>query len=77
MKKALKKTIHRLLGIWDRSIDKRSGSHSTYIAVGSYDFATMCKLCQTVYPKRWALLASRVEIKLVQTENLGAVGASK
>jgi len=66
-----------LLGIWDRSIDKRSGSHSTYIAVGTFDFATMCKLCQAVYPLRWALLAIRVEIKLVQAENLGAVGASK
>lgn len=56
-----------VLGIWDRSVDTRQGSHSTYIAVGTYDFPTMCKLCQTAFPKRWALLANRVEIKLVAT----------
>lgn len=66
-----------VLGIWDRSIDKRGGSHSTYIAVGTFDFATMCKLCQMVYPMRWALLASRVEIKLVQAENIGAAGTGQ
>jgi hypothetical protein len=66
-----------VLGIWDRSIDTRPGSHSTYIALGTFDFATMCKLCQMVYPMRWALLASRVEIKLVQAENIGAAGTGQ
>jgi len=59
-----------VLGIWDRSIDKRGGSHSTYIAVGTFDFATMCELCKSVYPERWALLADRVQIKLVQAEDV-------
>lgn len=66
-----------VLGIWDRSIDTRPGSHSTYIALGTFDFATMCKLCQTVYPKRWALLASRAEIKLVHAEKIGAAGTGQ
>lgn len=63
-----------VLGIWDRSIDKRVGSHSTYIAVGTYDYATMRKICEMVFPQRWALLANRVEIKLVQSEDLGMDG---
>lgn len=57
-----------VLGIWDRSIDTRPGSHSTYIAVGTYDFPTMCKLCKVVFPKRWAMLADRVQIKLVTSQ---------
>lgn len=63
-----------VLGIWDRSIDKRGGSHSTYIAVGTFNFATMRKICEMVFPLRWALLANRVEIKLVQSEDLGIDG---
>ena len=55
-----------ILGIWDRSVDKRPGSHSTYIALGTHDFETMRRLCAETYPERWKKLADRVEIKLVE-----------
>lgn len=55
-----------ILGIWDRSVDSRPGSHSTYIATGTHDFETMRRLCEEAYPARWRKLADRVEIKLVE-----------
>jgi hypothetical protein len=60
-----------ILGIWDRSIDKRGGCHSTYIALGLYGFETMCKLCATVYKDRWNKLADRMPIRLVETDVKG------
>lgn len=60
-----------ILGIWDRSVDTRLGSHSTYIATGTHDFETMRRLCEETYPKRWRKLADRVEIKLVETRKQG------
>ena len=55
-----------ILGIWDRSVDTRPGSHSTYIAEGTHDFETMRRLCEETYSDRWRKLADRVEIKLVE-----------
>jgi len=59
-----------VLGIWDRSVDTRGGSHSTYIALGCYGFDTMIKLCSTVYAERWNRLTGRgVVVKLVESED--------
>lgn len=57
-----------VLGIWDRSIDKRGGCHSTYVALGAYIAEKMIKLCELAFPRRWHLLADRVQIMVVEKE---------
>lgn len=55
-----------ILGIWDRSVDKRGACNSTYIALGTYSFESMCKLCEAVYGERWRRLSDRIPIRLVE-----------
>lgn len=43
-----------VLSFWDRSVDHRNGSHSTYIELGTFDFAEMAKRAQAAFPKTWA-----------------------
>lgn len=42
------------LAFWDRSVDTRPGSHSTFCIKGTYDFEEMKRLCQERFPKIWA-----------------------
>lgn len=59
-----------VLGIWDRSVDKRGACNSTYIALGTYAYETMVKLCSTVYAERWNKLADRMPISLVEKDTI-------
>jgi hypothetical protein len=50
--------IHRkngwtALSFWDRSVDTRGGCNSTFFAKGTYTFAEMCELAQSVFPTIW------------------------
>ncbi len=47
-----------VLGMWDRSVDKRMGSHSTFTAKGDYDREQMIALAAEHFPRVWARIAS-------------------
>lgn len=41
------------LSFWDRSVDKRGNSNSTFMFRGDFDFDTMVALAQEHFPKVW------------------------
>ena len=41
------------LSFWDRTVDKRPGSSSTFLAKGTYDFEAMKKIAQENFPSIW------------------------
>lgn len=59
-----------VLGIWDRSVDRRGGCHSTYIAIGTYSAEKMIKLCELAFTRRWRLLTDRVQVRIVDKETI-------
>jgi hypothetical protein len=42
-----------VLAFWDRSVDKRRGSHSTFVIEGTHDFDTAKALTQKAFPRVW------------------------
>ena len=52
------------LTFWDRTMDHRPGSHSTYIADGNFTFAEMVELAKARFPARWQ--AMKFEVRLVE-----------
>jgi len=43
-----------ILSFWDRSVDHRPGSHSTFIASGIHTFEQMMLLTKEAFPKVWS-----------------------
>ncbi len=48
------------LSFWDRSIDKRGGSHSTFVAEGTFTFAQMVEQAKRLFPTIWARYTFRL-----------------
>lgn len=48
------------LSFWDRSIDPRPASNSTYFARGALTFAEIVELAKQHYPRRWACMKFEV-----------------
>lgn len=44
------------LSFWDRTVDKRGGSHSTYIANKTLNYDEMVDLAKKTFPKRWGVM---------------------
>lgn len=44
------------ISFWDRSVDRRGGSHSTYIINKILSFKEMVALAQMRFPARWAIM---------------------
>ncbi len=42
-----------VLAFWDRSVDRRHGSHSTFVAEGAHDFAAMVAIARARFPRVW------------------------
>lgn len=43
-----------VLSFWDRSVDNRRGSHSTFAMEGTRDFAAAVVLAREAFPSVWA-----------------------
>lgn len=43
-----------VLSYWDRSVDSRPGSHSTFVAAGKHSYATMVAIIEAQFPSIWA-----------------------
>lgn len=43
-----------VLSFWDRSIDNRRGSHSTYAIEGTHVYAEAVRLARAAFPRVWA-----------------------
>ena len=41
------------LAFWDRTIDRRPGSHSTFLVHQTLDFESMVALCKKTFPRVW------------------------
>ena len=50
-----------VLSFWDRSVDNRRGSHSTFVIEGTHDFDAAKTLAQNAFPGVWARY--RFEVK--------------
>lgn len=53
------------LAFWDRSVDARPNSTSTFMIKGTHDFETMKQICAAAFPAVWSRFT--FEIVLVQT----------
>ena len=53
------------LAFWDRSVDARASSNSTYFAEGVYSFEQMVELASTRFAKRWDRHKDRFQVKLL------------
>jgi hypothetical protein len=42
-----------ILAFWDRSVDGRGGSHSTFVCKGEHDFDTMVAMSRKQWPTVW------------------------
>lgn len=52
------------MSFWDRTIDKRSGCNSTFIARGRFVFDELLAMARAQYPKRFSLMKFKiVEVK--------------
>jgi len=49
------------LSFWDRSVDFRAGSSSTFFAQGDYDFAEMCAFAASQFPTIWKRFSFQVK----------------
>jgi hypothetical protein len=52
------------LSFWDRSVDTRGASSSTYVAEGEFDFDQMVAMAKERFADRWAQM--KFEVKLAQ-----------
>ena len=43
-----------VLSFWDRSVDNRRGSHSTFVMDGTHDFDAAVALAREAFPRVWA-----------------------
>jgi len=43
-----------VLAFWDRSVDRRRGSHSTYVIEGTHDFGEAVRISSAAFPRVWA-----------------------
>lgn len=43
-----------ILSFWDNSVDRRPGSHSTFLADEIYDFHPMVWQCKQAFPQVWS-----------------------
>jgi hypothetical protein len=57
-----------VLSFWDRSIDRRYGSCSTFVARGSHAFVAMCAIAHEQFPSVWNRY--KFEIRLKPNETL-------
>jgi hypothetical protein len=57
-----------VLSFWDNSIEKRPGGCSTFVAKGTFHYATMREIAESQFPSVWKRF--KFEIKLVE-EHLG------
>lgn len=48
------------LSFWDRTVDKRRGSHSTYVINSIHTFEEMVILAKENFPKRWGAMSFEV-----------------
>ncbi len=48
------------ISFWDRSVDKRGGCNSTFIARGTLTFDELLTLAKAQYPKRFALMTFNI-----------------
>jgi hypothetical protein len=51
------------LSFWDRTVDRRGGCNSTYIAEGIFTFEQMVEMAKTRFAKRWNRM--KFEVRLV------------
>lgn len=61
------------LSFWDRSVDRRHGCVSTFLAEGTYDAPAMLKTCGDAFPRIWSRYSFEVRVvelpkKLVRNE---------
>jgi hypothetical protein len=49
-----------VLSFWDRSVDNRRGSHSTFVLRGTHAFDDAVRLAREVFPRVWARYAFAV-----------------
>lgn len=47
-------TVWTALSFWDRSVDPRPASNSTYFAEGEYTFKQMVEMAKTRFASRWS-----------------------
>lgn len=45
------------LAFWDRSVDKRAGSNSVFLAPGTHDFRAMVEAAKEIFPSVWGRFA--------------------
>ena len=50
------------LSFWDRTIDSRPGSHSTYIARGIFTFEQMVEMAKSRFAGRWGEMKFEVRL---------------
>lgn len=48
------------LTFWDRTIDTRPGSHSTYLAEGTFTFEQMVEMAKSKWARRWSIMKFEV-----------------
>lgn len=63
-----------VLGIWDRTLDSRYGSHSTFLYDGAHDNRAMLRdelmtLCERRYPAVWARILKAGPIIVVDVRS--------
>jgi len=50
------------MSFWDYTIDTRPGSHSTYLAEGTFTFEEMVEMAKSRFAERWSKMAFKVEL---------------
>lgn len=51
------------MSFWDRTVDTRPGSSSTYIAKGIHTFEKMVEISRFRFPRRWGMMKFKVTFK--------------
>lgn len=55
-----------ILSFWDRSVDKRGGCNSNFVALGTHDYTTMRAIAATQFPSVWKRF--KFEVRLVEED---------
>lgn len=60
-----------MLGCWDRSVDTRPGSNSTFIIEGTHDFSAALEQARTAFPKTFARIIAAAPMREIATARPG------
>lgn len=58
-----------LLGFWDRSVDRRFGSCSVFLAEGTFSFDEMTAFAEERFPSVWRRITSAFNVEPFYVEN--------